>query len=30
MENKNVLVEITDGIGWLTVNRPDSLNVLNS
>jgi enoyl-CoA hydratase len=30
MENKNVLVEIIDGIGWLTVNRPDSLNVLNS
>lgn len=30
MENDYILVEITDGIGWLKVNRPDSLNALNS
>ncbi|MEW6093918.1 MAG: enoyl-CoA hydratase-related protein [Chloroflexota bacterium] len=30
MENKHVLIEVTDSIGWLTVNRPDSLNALNS
>lgn len=30
MENDYILVEITDGIGWLKINRPDSLNALNS
>jgi enoyl-CoA hydratase len=30
MENNHVLIEVTEGIGWLKVNRPDSLNVLNS
>ncbi len=30
MENNYVLIEVTDSIGWLKVNRPDSLNVLNS
>jgi len=30
METKNILVEITDGIALLTVNRPQSLNALNS
>lgn len=30
MENNCVLVEITEGIAWLKINRPESLNVLNS
>jgi enoyl-CoA hydratase len=30
MENNHVLIEVTEGIGWLKVNRPGSLNVLNS
>ncbi len=30
MENDCTLVEITDFIGWLTINRPGSLNALNS
>ncbi|MCX6033797.1 MAG: enoyl-CoA hydratase-related protein [Chloroflexi bacterium] len=30
MENNHVLIEVTDSIGWLKINRPDSLNVLNS
>jgi enoyl-CoA hydratase len=30
METKNILCEISDGIALLTVNRPGSLNALNS
>jgi enoyl-CoA hydratase len=30
VENKNILIEVTDGIGWLKINRPDRLNALNS
>jgi enoyl-CoA hydratase len=30
MENKSILVEISEEIGWLKINRPDSLNALNS
>lgn len=30
MEYKHILVEIGEGVGWLTINRPDSLNSLNS
>lgn len=30
MEYINILVERTDKIGWLKINRPDSLNALNS
>lgn len=30
MEYKNILFERTDKIGWLKINRPDSLNALNS
>jgi enoyl-CoA hydratase len=30
MEKSYVLIENTDSIGWLKINRPDSLNSLNS
>jgi enoyl-CoA hydratase len=30
MSNDFVLLEVNEGIGWLTINRPDSLNALNS
>lgn len=30
MEYNHILVEIADKIGWLKINRPDSLNTLNS
>src|SRR6185369_14989999 len=30
MEWKNLLLEITEGVALLTVNRPQSLNALNS
>ena len=30
MENSYVLIENIDSIGWLKINRPDSLNALNS
>lgn len=30
MNTEYILVEVNDGIGWLTVNRPDSLNALTS
>ncbi len=30
MDTKNILTEITDGIGILTINRPQSLNSLNT
>ena len=30
MELKNLLIETTDGIGILTINRPQSLNALNT
>jgi enoyl-CoA hydratase len=30
MENKNILCDITDGVARVTVNRPGSLNALNS
>jgi len=30
MDTKNILTEITDGIGILTINRPQSLNALNT
>jgi enoyl-CoA hydratase len=30
MEKKNILVEITDGIGVVKINRPGSLNALNT
>lgn len=30
MDNGIVLVEVIDSIGWLTINRPGSLNALNS
>ncbi len=29
MEFKNLIVRKSDGIGWITVNRPDKLNALN-
>lgn len=30
MEKNYVLIEVTDHVGWLKINRPDSLNALNS
>jgi enoyl-CoA hydratase len=30
MENKNILCEVTDGVAVIIVNRPSSLNALNS
>jgi enoyl-CoA hydratase len=30
VEKNLILIEVTDGIGWLKINRPDKLNVLNS
>ncbi len=30
MEYKHILIEVTENIGWVKINRPDSLNVLNS
>ncbi len=30
MEKTNILIEVTDEIGWLKINRPESLNALNS
>jgi len=30
MRDNLILVEVTDSIGWLKINRPDSLNALNS
>ena len=30
MEYKNILLEVNDGIAWVKINRPDSLNALNS
>jgi len=29
MEFKNLIIRKSDGIGWITVNRPDKLNALN-
>ena len=30
MRDNFILLEVTDSIGWLKINRPDSLNALNS
>ncbi len=30
METKNILIDVTDGVGLLKINRPESLNALNS
>jgi enoyl-CoA hydratase len=30
LEYKHILIECIDNIGWLKINRPESLNVLNS
>jgi enoyl-CoA hydratase len=30
MDKNHVLIEVIDSIGWLKINRPDSLNALNS
>jgi enoyl-CoA hydratase len=30
VENNNILIEVNDHVGWLKINRPDSLNALNS
>ena len=30
MRDNLILLEVTDSIGWLKINRPDSLNALNS
>ena len=30
MEHKNLIVEVKDSIGWITMNRPQALNALNT
>jgi enoyl-CoA hydratase len=30
VEYKHILIEVTDNIGWVKINRPESLNALNS
>jgi enoyl-CoA hydratase len=30
VEKNHILIEVRDNIGWLRINRPDSLNALNS
>lgn len=30
MESNNILIEVNEHIGWLKINRPESLNALNS
>lgn len=30
MKYNHILIEVTENIGWLKINRPDSLNALNS
>ena len=30
MESRNILIEIVGNIGWLKINRPESLNALNT
>jgi enoyl-CoA hydratase len=30
LEKNYILIEVTDAVGWLKINRPESLNVLNS
>ena len=30
MEKNNILIEVNEQVGWLTINRPESMNVLNS
>ena len=30
MDKNNILIEVSEGIGWLTINRPENLNALNS
>lgn len=29
MTSKNLLTKKSDGIGWITINRPDKLNAMN-
>jgi len=30
VEKNNILIEVNEQVGWLTINRPESMNVLNS
>jgi len=30
LDKNNILIEVSEGIGWLTINRPENLNALNS